>query len=109
MKHVVKYWILNQLSGPAPENALNIYIYIYIKQIYLYIIYIQEKLMTDIIAVTTFNKEGLDLYAQKFLDSWAKNTDDNMKLVAYAEKCEPVNPAPNKILVLDQATALPKL
>lgn len=65
--------------------------------------------MTDIIAVTTFNKEGLDLYAQKFLDSWAKNTDDNMKLVAYAEKCEPVNPAPNKILVLDQATALPKL
>jgi len=65
--------------------------------------------MTDILAVTTFNKEGLDLYAQKFLDTWAQNTDDNMKLLVYAEDCDPINPAPSKILILNQREALPKL
>ena len=34
MKHVMKYWILNKLIGPAPENALNIYIYIYVSKSY---------------------------------------------------------------------------
>jgi len=65
--------------------------------------------MTDIIAVSTFNKEGLDLYGQTFIDSWAKNTDDNMQLVIYAEDCEPNNPASNKILILNQKEVLPEL
>jgi hypothetical protein len=65
--------------------------------------------MTEIIAVTTFNKEGLDLYGQHFLDTWCKNTDTDMRLLVYTENCEPKNPQPNKILLLDQKESLPKL
>ena len=65
--------------------------------------------MNDITVVTTFNKEGLDLYGQRFLDSFAERVDDKIKLLVYAENCEPVNPNPAQITVLDPVDALPKL
>ncbi len=68
--------------------------------------------MTDILAVTTFNKEGLDLYAQKFLDTWAQNTDDNMKLLVYAEDARKIemqlNAANERIQELEAYMALAK-
>jgi len=65
--------------------------------------------MKNILAVTTFNKEGLDLYGQRFLNSFAQNVDKEIRLICYAEKCQPENPSPNNILILDQEEALPDL
>ena len=65
--------------------------------------------MTDIIAVTTFNQNGLDLYGQRFIDSFAKNVDKKIQLLVYAENCEPVNPDPTQIIILDAVKQLPKL
>ena len=61
-----------------------------------------------ITAVTTFHKEGLDLYGQRFLDSFANNVDKQVKLVVYAEDCEPINPDPTQITIVPQ-TQLTKL
>ena len=61
-----------------------------------------------ITAVTTFHKEGLDLYGQRFLDSFANNVDKQVKLVVYAEDCEPINPDPTQITIVPQ-TQLSKL
>lgn len=63
----------------------------------------------DITLVTTFHKEGLDLYGQRFIDSFAKNVDARIKLLVYAENCQPINPNPNQIKVFDAFEALPKL
>lgn len=65
--------------------------------------------MSDIIVVTTFNERGLNLYAQKFLDSFALNVDKRIKLLAYVEKCNPRNPDPDQITLLDAEANLPKL
>lgn len=65
--------------------------------------------MSDITVVTTFHKLGLDLYGQKFLDSFAKHVDKRIKITVYAEACEPVNPDPNQITILNAVEALPKL
>jgi hypothetical protein len=65
--------------------------------------------MTDITVVTTFHKPGLDLYGQRFLDSFAQRVDKRIKLLAYAEDCSPVNPDPSQITILDAKEALPKL
>lgn len=65
--------------------------------------------MKKILAITTFNKDGLDLYGQRFLNSFAQNVDKEIKLICYAEKCQPENPSPKNILILDQEEALPKL
>ena len=65
--------------------------------------------MKNITVVTTFHKPGLDLYAQRFLDSFAQNVAKAVKLVVYAEDCNPVNPDPNQITILDAKEALPKL
>lgn len=65
--------------------------------------------MTDITVVTTFHQEGLELYAQRFLDSFAERVDKRIKLIAYAENCEPRNPDPNQITILEQTSTLPKL
>jgi hypothetical protein len=65
--------------------------------------------MTDITVVTTFHKPGLDLYGQRFLDSFAKNVESKIKLLVYAENCTPINPNPEQIKVLDSFEALPKL
>lgn len=65
--------------------------------------------MTDITVVTTFHQAGLDLYAQRFLNSFAEHVDKRIKLIAYAEDCVPVNPDPDQITILEQESALPKL
>lgn len=65
--------------------------------------------MTDITVVTTFHKPGLDLYGQKFLDSFSKHVDKRIKLVVYTENCNPVNPDPAQITILDSIKSLPKL
>ena len=62
----------------------------------------------DITAVTTFHYEGMFTYGQRFLDSWAKNVDPAIKLLVYAEDCEPqVNS--DSIIVYDAKQELPKL
>ena len=64
--------------------------------------------MTNITVVTTFHQPGLDKYGQRFLDSFAERVDKKIKLVVYAENCNPVVTAPN-ITVLDAESDLPKL
>ena len=54
-----------------------------------------------ITALTTFHKAGLDLYGQRFIDSFAKNVDKKIKLLVYAENCTPVNPDINQITIID--------
>jgi hypothetical protein len=65
--------------------------------------------MSNITVVTTFHQAGLEKYAQKFLDSFAAHVDKKIKLWVYAENCDPVNPDPKQILILDAVTSLPKL
>ena len=65
--------------------------------------------MPAITVVTTFHPEGFSLYGQRFLDSFARHVDKRIKLIVYAENCTPDNPDPNRIEILDQKKALPKL
>jgi len=65
--------------------------------------------MPSITVVTTFHPEGYSKYAKRFLESFAKQVDKRIKLIVYAEGVKPDNPDPNRIEILDQATALPKL
>lgn len=65
--------------------------------------------MSDITVVTTFHQPGLELYAQRFLDSFALNVDKKIKLIAYAEDCNPENPDTDQITILDQKSNLRKL
>lgn len=65
--------------------------------------------MKQITVVTTFHQEGLDLYAQRFLDSFAERVDKKIKMIVYSEDCSPVNPDPDQITILESSTALPKL
>lgn len=65
--------------------------------------------MKKITVVTTFHKKGLETYGQRFIDSFEKNVDKKIKMVAYAEDCNPSNPDPNQIQILEQKTALPEL
>jgi len=65
--------------------------------------------MTDITVVTTFHKPGLDLYGQRFLDSFAERVDKEIKLLVYAENCNPVNPDPEQITIFNAKEVLPKL
>jgi len=65
--------------------------------------------MSDITVVTTFHKPGLNLYGQRFLDSFAKRVDKRIKMMVYAENCDPVNPDPNQITILKSEHSLPKL
>jgi hypothetical protein len=65
--------------------------------------------MKNITVVTTFHKEGLDLYGQRFLDSFSQRVDKKIKMLVYAEDCNPTNPDPEQIIILDAKEALPKL
>jgi len=65
--------------------------------------------MTDITVVTTFHQPGLTLYGQRFLDSFAEKVDSRIKLLVYAEDCNPINPNPEQITILNAKEALPKL
>lgn len=68
-----------------------------------------QTTMKDITVLTTFHQEGLDVYGQRFLDSFATNIDKRIKLLVYAEDCTPVNPDPEQITILDAKKVLPKL
>jgi hypothetical protein len=65
--------------------------------------------MQEITVVTTFHKEGLDLYGQRFLYSFAKNVDQRIKILVYAEDCNPINPNPMQITILDAKQTISKL
>jgi len=65
--------------------------------------------MSDITVITTFHKPGLEKYAQRFLNSFSDQVDKRIKLVVYAEDCNPINPDTDQITVLDAKEALPKL
>ena len=65
--------------------------------------------MKDITVVTTFHQPGLETYGQRFLDSFAQRVDKRIKLLVYAEDCNPVNPDPNQITILNAKQELPKL
>jgi hypothetical protein len=65
--------------------------------------------MPSITVVTTFHPEGFSLYGEKFLNSFANHVDKRIKLIVYAENCNPDNPDPSRIEILEQKSALPKL
>jgi hypothetical protein len=65
--------------------------------------------MSNITVITTFHQPGLEIYGQRFIDSFAARVDKNIKLIVYAEDCSPVNPAPGQIVIQDAKQTLPKL
>ena len=42
--------------------------------------------MKQITVVTTFHKPGLELYGQRFLDSWAEHVHPDIKLKVYTDE-----------------------
>ena len=64
--------------------------------------------MTTISFVSTFHKPVLNLYGQRFVDSFSKNIDQQIKLYLYAEDCVPVT-NDTRIHVMDHHATLPKL
>lgn len=68
-----------------------------------------ETMGQEIIVVTTFHPEGMEVYGQRFIDSFAQNVAKGIRLVVYAEDCTPVNPDPDQITILDAKKELPKL
>jgi len=64
--------------------------------------------MQSISFVSTFHAPVLNLYGQRFVDSFSKNVDSEIKLFLYAEDCVPVV-NDDRIVVLDQKQTLPKL
>ena len=65
--------------------------------------------MSNITVITTFHKPGLEVYGQRFIDSFAQRVDKNIKLIVYAEDCTPINPDPGQIIIQDARATLPKL
>jgi len=65
--------------------------------------------MQDITVVTTFHKPGLDLYGQRFITSFENCVDKRIKLVVYAEDCQPLVKDPAQVIVKDHHKVLPKL
>ena len=65
--------------------------------------------MKQITVVTTFHKPGLELYGQRFLDSWAQHVHPDIKLKVYTEKCTPVNPDEDSISIIPAEHVLEKL
>lgn len=65
--------------------------------------------MKHITVLTSFHPQGMAIYGEKFLDSFAKHMDKRIKLLVYAEDCKPNNPDPSRIEILDQKKTLPKL
>ena len=65
--------------------------------------------MKQITVVTTFHKPGLELYGQRFLDSWAEHVHPDIKLKVYTEKCSPINPDEDSISIIPAEHVLEKL
>jgi hypothetical protein len=58
--------------------------------------------------VTTFNQQGLSQYAQRFINSFAKNMPKDVNLYAYGERCQPSIPnGASNIITLDQERSIP--
>lgn len=51
----------------------------------------------------------MEEYGQRFIDSFAERVDPNIKLIVYAEDCQPINPCPGQIVIQDARSVLPKL
>ena len=65
--------------------------------------------MKEITVVTTFNQAGLEKYGQRLISSFEDNVDKKIKLLVYAEKCNPVVRDNTQIKILDPDVELPKL
>ena len=65
--------------------------------------------MTNISVITTFHEPGMNLYGQRFINSFAEKVDKKIKLIVYAEDCVPDNPDTTQITILDAGESLPKL
>ena len=63
----------------------------------------------NITVLTTFHQPGLDKYGQRFLDSFSAMVDPRIKLLVYAEDCNPVVNDTDQITVLNAKDVLPKL
>jgi len=72
------------------------------------IIFNKDNKVQTISFVSTFHKPVLELYGQRFIDSFSKNVDKDVQLFLYTEHCEPKVDDP-RIHVLEQANNLPKL
>ena len=48
----------------------------------------------NVTCVTTFHEPGLKQYGQRFIDSFSKQVDPQIKLIVYAEKCHPISNDP---------------
>lgn len=65
--------------------------------------------MTKYAIVTTFNKQGLDLYGQKMIDSFVKNWPTDVKLYLYAESCVPNTHGATNIHIINAVVELTDL
>lgn len=65
--------------------------------------------MKSISVVTTFHPEGMKKYGQRFLDSFEKQVDKNIKMIVYAEDCQPISNDPEQIVIHDAKQTLDKL
>jgi len=57
--------------------------------------------------VTTYNQQGLQLYGQRFINSFAQNMPNEVELLAYGERCKPDTKAKANIRHLDQERSVP--
>ena len=64
--------------------------------------------MMNVTCVTTFHEPGLKQYGQRFIDSFSKQVDPQIKLIVYAEKCHPISNDP-RIEIRDADNTLPDL
>ena len=65
--------------------------------------------MPAITVVTTFHPKGLVQYGQRFIDTFSSQVDQRIKLIVYAENCNPVNPDPTRITIIKAENELTKL
>ena len=63
--------------------------------------------MTKYSVVTTFNQNGYNVYANKFIKSFNDKVDKRIPLVVYAEDCQPVGD--DRTLIFDAKQTLVKL
>ena len=62
----------------------------------------------NIAVVTTFHKEGYELYGKRMIDTFLKNWPQDVKLYVYAENCDVSESAPN-LIVKDLHSSSPEL
>lgn len=67
-----------------------------------------EKNIIRYAVVTTFHEQGLKRYAQKMIDTFCQNWPNDVKLYVYAEKCVPVIPDHNQVILRD-SDSIPEL